>query len=80
MLHLARQPWVTMQVINPTRVVLSHNATKKALTKNNKDVVNFFDKGNNILTFTDPEIGNLDFVPQFIQSMEGFKFVFLAPS
>ncbi len=80
MLQLAQQPWVSMQIVNPVGVRLSHNATAHAHTKNARDVVNFFDESEHILAIDDPVYRTLEFQPRFVQYMEGFKFVYLAPS
>jgi len=80
MLRLVQQPWVSMQILNPRGVRLAHNATAHAYTKNKKDTITLFDYQKSVLTIDDPKYADLGFRPQFVQYMEGFKFVYLAPA
>lgn len=76
---MARQPWVRLQILNPTGVSLSRNAVAESFTKNNVNLVRYFDRSTDELTFGDTPYASLGFVPQFVQYMTGFKFVYLEP-
>src|SRR5690606_4144594 len=40
--EVTRQPWVSMNVVNPVGVVLNRNAIAQAYTKNDVNVVRYF--------------------------------------
>jgi hypothetical protein len=77
-LALARQPWINMQVLNPTGVVLDVNAAAQTYTKNDTTALQFFDDASQ-LTISAPAYQPLNFLPQVIQYMDGFKFVYMQP-
>jgi hypothetical protein len=76
---LARQDWLAMRVLNPVGVVLDRNAAAETFTKNDANTVRFFDRGADALEFGDTPYRSLQFTPESVQAMEGFKFVYLAP-
>ncbi len=75
----ARQPWVGLQILNPTGVGLTRNAVAQSFTKNDVNSVHYFDQPGNVLSFGDTAYSGLNFEPQFVQYMKGFKFVYLQP-
>jgi hypothetical protein len=78
--RVSRQPWVGMRVMNPLGVKLAHNAEAQSYTKNEANVIRYFGPQADSLTFGDTSYARLGFAPQFVQHMEGFKFVYLDPA
>jgi hypothetical protein len=76
---MARQPWVSLQILNPTGVLLPRNAVAESFTKNDVNLVRYFDPSNDELVFGDTQYASLGFKPEFLQYMRGFKFVYLEP-
>ena len=76
---MARQPWVSLKILNPTGVLLSRNAVADSFTKNDLNLVRYFDPASDKLEFGDTPYASLGFRPQFVQYMRGFKFVYLEP-
>ena len=76
---MARQPWVGLQILNPTGVSLPRNAVAELFTKNHVNVVRYFDPPTDELSFGPTPYASLGFRPQFVQYMTGFKFVYLEP-
>lgn len=74
-----RQPWIEMQVVNPLGVRLTHNGVAKAMDKNDTNNIRYFDPQSDRLTFGNSPYCALDFRPQVVQHMSGFKFVYLEP-
>jgi hypothetical protein len=77
-LSFARQPWISMQVINPKGIVLNNNASARTFTKNDANGFRYFDAADH-LEIGDPTYETLNFTPQVVQSMRGIKFVYLEP-
>jgi hypothetical protein len=78
--ELARRSWMNLQILNPTGVVLAKNAVAESFTKNDKNLVRYFNPHTDSLQFGKTPYAALNFQPQFIQYMEGFKFVYLQPA
>jgi hypothetical protein len=76
---IARQPWVSMRVVNPLGVKLERNTVAEACTHNDVNVLRYFEPGADSLRFGDTLYARLDFNPQVVQHMAGFKFVYLNP-
>lgn len=74
-----RLPWIRMEIVNPIGVVLTQNRVAKAYTKNDVNVIQYFNSERHSLHFGDTPYAQLDFKPQVIQYMDGFKFVYLNP-
>ncbi len=79
-LAVARQPWLSMRILNPLGIVLNRNAIAEAFTKNDANVARYFDRQTDHLEFGNPAYGALHFSPQCVQYMAGFKFVYLQPT
>ena len=77
--EVTRQPWISMNVVNPVGVVLNRNAIAQAFTKNDVNVVRYFDPHHDQLHFEDALYSSLQFTPHCVQYMDGFKFVYLDP-
>jgi hypothetical protein len=60
-------------------VFLERNAAAESFTKNDVNLVRYFDSSLDELSFGDTQYASLDFRPQFVQYMRGFKFVYLEP-
>jgi hypothetical protein len=78
-LEFSRQPWVKLAILNPAGISLPTNEVAESYTKNDKNLVRYFDEGTDRLEFGDNIYARLGFRPQFVQYMEGFKFVYLHP-
>jgi hypothetical protein len=76
---MARQPWIRLQIMNPTNVFLSRNAVAESFTKNDVNILRYYDSLSDELVFGDTRYASLDFRAQFVQCMRGFKFVYLEP-
>lgn len=76
---IARQPWVSVQVVNPRGVRLERNAVAEACTHNEVNVLHYFEPRADSLHFGDTPYARLDFRPEVVQHMAGFKFVYLEP-
>lgn len=74
-----RRPWVTMRVVNPLGVGLPRNAVAQAMTKNATNILRYFEPATDRLTIHQSPYSALDFHPQVVQHMSGFKFVYLNP-
>lgn len=77
--EFARKPWVGLQILNPTGVVLDENSVAESFTKNDINLVRYFNSDSDHLEFGNTPYAALNFKPQFAQYMEGFKFVYLHP-
>ena len=75
----AAQPWVTMRVVNPIGAGLERNAVAQAFNQNSVNRVRYFGPETGTLEFGATPYRALQFAPQFVQYMEGFKFVYLKP-
>lgn len=78
-MQINRQPWVQMAIVNPVGVLLPHNATAQAMTKNAANNVRYFDPARDSLTISASPYRDLGFQPHVVQHMSGFKFVYLNP-
>jgi hypothetical protein len=78
-LHISRQPWVEMQIVNPLGVKLAHNGTAMAYTSNAANRVRYFEPKHDRLRLEVDSYTTLDFRPDFVQHMAGFKFVYREP-
>lgn len=76
---VTQRPWVSLNVVNPVGVVLNRNAIAQAHTKNDVNVVRYFDPRRDSLNFGDTVYRSLHFTPHCVQYMDGFKFVYLDP-
>jgi hypothetical protein len=78
-LRISRQPWVEMKIVNPLGVKLAHNGTARAYTSNAANRVRYFEPQNDQLQLEATPYTMLDFQPEFVQHMSGFKFVYQEP-
>ena len=78
--EFTQQPWVNLKILNPSGVVLDRNAVAESFTKNDTNLVRYFDDQSDSLDFGDTSYRALNFKPQFVQYMKGFKFVYLQPT
>lgn len=78
-IQVNQQPWVEMKVVNPVGVSLPRNAVAQAMTKNATNTLRYFEPANDRLTIHQSPYSALDFRPQVVQHMNGFKFVYLHP-
>jgi len=79
LLAAAREPWTSMQVINPIGHGLERNAAARAFSTNSTNVFNFFDRRTSSLEFGPTPYAGLQFEPHCVHYMDGFKFVYLDP-
>ncbi|MBX3013088.1 MAG: hypothetical protein KF832_16340 [Caldilineaceae bacterium] len=79
-LAVGRQPWVQMSVVNPVGVGLPRNAAAQAMTKNATNTIRYFAPNQDHLTIHASRYQALEFQPQVVQHMSGFKFVYLNPT
>ncbi len=73
------QPWLTARVINPKGTQLPFNATALAFTKNDQEILQYWDSDTDILEISISPYQTLNFQPGFAEHMLGFKFVYLHP-
>jgi len=79
LMRIARQPWVGLRIVNPRGVRLDRNATAAAFSKNDRISLRLYDPRRDTLDLAHTLYGGLRFTPQYVQFMEGFKFVYLEP-
>jgi hypothetical protein len=73
------QPWLNTQVINPKSPAFPHNATAQTYTKNEREILQFWDPETDRLQLHSAQYQVLGFQPAFVEHMLGFKFVYLHP-
>ena len=73
------QPWLTAQVINPKGPQLPQNATAMSFTKNDQEILQFWDSDMDSLEIPVSPYQTLNFQPGFAEHMLGLKFVYLPP-
>jgi hypothetical protein len=76
---LARQPWIRVPVLNPVGPTLQRNAVADSYTKADAVALRHFHPERDRLVFGSARYGTLHFAPQFVQTMNGFKFVYTLP-
>jgi hypothetical protein len=69
-----------MPVVNPIGADLARNVAADSFTKAQTSVLRYFDPTTDRLVFGDTPYRRLQFQPQFVQAMTGFKFVYLFPT
>ena len=74
---LMRQPWVSLEVVNPIGI-LNRNAAARTYTKNDTNLFHFFNSTNRI-KIAHPLYKPLNFTPHAMQYMNGIKFIYLQP-
>lgn len=77
---LARQPWIRMPVLNPVGAALADNAAADSFTHSETSMLRYFDPAHDSLVFGNTRYRALRFQPQFVQTLTGFKFVYLFPT
>jgi hypothetical protein len=80
MFRLARQPWIRVPVLNPVSEALPRNAVAETCTTAESSALRYFDAARDRLAFGATRYRRLQFQPQFVQYLDGFKFVCLNPS
>jgi hypothetical protein len=79
MARIMRQPYLTATVVNTISERQPSNLDARTYTRNAREVVRFFDPKTDHLTLMYRPYLRLDFMPQFVEHMHGFKFVYLHP-
>jgi hypothetical protein len=79
LMQISRQPWVRMRIVNPRGVRLDRNDSADAFTKNDRINLRQYDPDRDVLQFGASPYSHLGFLPEFVQAMDGFKFVYLEP-
>jgi hypothetical protein len=77
-LKLMREPWASMDIVNPKGIMLDENATAKAFAKSDVNVLHAFDT-NDSLHIEHPLYKSLNFTPDTVQYADGCKFIYLHP-
>jgi hypothetical protein len=72
----AKAPWLASQVVNPIGL-LPINAEAQAYIVNDQQIIQMFDSTTARLEIADPTYRAVQFRGQFIEHMNGFKFVYL---
>jgi hypothetical protein len=75
--QLSQESWLGLRIVNPIRDGIGHNLSAQSFTKNDADRLRYFDPKMDRLTLGEYE--HVQFEPQFIQHMQGIKFVYLRP-
>ena len=76
---LYQQPWMGLRILNPTGIGLNRNGVAETFTKNQTIAVRYFCNKTDTLEFGEATYGCVNFKPEFVQYMTGFKFVYLMP-
>lgn len=75
----ASLPVLEAGVVNPITPVLPENQVARTYTKVDAMLLQFYDPAKDMLEFGDGLYKALDFQPDFVEHMMGFKFVYLKP-
>ncbi len=76
---LASDPWIALKVINPVGPQIAANHEAMTYTENKQNLLRYFDPIQDTLEFADRRYQALNFQPQFVQQMHGFRFAYLNP-
>lgn len=76
--RLRNSTWLEAQVVNPVSEVIPHNADAQAYLQGELVHLELFDPENRLI-FGDIPQRALNFTPQFVEFIHGFKFVYLNP-
>jgi hypothetical protein len=76
--RLRNAAWLEAHVVNPVGEVIPHNADAQAYLQGEQVQLDLYDPGNR-LVFGDIPQRELNFEPQFVEFIHGFKFVYLHP-
>lgn len=79
MLRLMRRPDLHVQVINPITKTIEDNLAADTYTRSQRQIVRLYDPAIDQIAIQDDAYRQLGFWPQFVQQMEGFRFVYLNP-
>jgi hypothetical protein len=79
MWRVLRDPTVHLKIMNPVGAGLARNAVADSYTRSALTTVHEFEPGRDSLELSIPRYRGLDFRPDFVQFMDGFRFVYLAP-
>jgi len=74
-----QQPWLGLQIVNPVTRLVPNNRAAQSFAKNDADRLRYFDPRTDSIVLKDTPYALLQFEPQFVQHMQGFKFVYLRP-
>jgi hypothetical protein len=77
---MAKQRWIRVPVLNPVGHGLSRNAAADSFTHSAATALRYFDARRDRLVVHEPRYRQLQFEPRFVQSIVGFRFVYLFPS
>jgi hypothetical protein len=78
-LRAAGAKLVNTRVMNPVNPMLPRNAIAQTFAAYDDAVAQLFDPAHDTLEIAHPLYGELDFHPQFVEHMRGFKMVYLEP-
>jgi len=78
-LRAAGAKLVNTRVMNPVNPMLPRNAIAQTFAAYDDAVAQLFDPAHDTLEIAHPLYGGLDFHPQFVEHMRGFKIVYLEP-
>jgi hypothetical protein len=79
MREFSSQPWLNARVINPKGPIIPRNATAQTFTKNEREILQFWDPTSDRIQLHSAQYQTLGFQPSFVEHMLGFKFVYLPP-
>lgn len=79
LLDANQRPWINMQVVNPLGVGLNQNLAARTYNNNNATAVRYYEPRKSRLQYGETDYKSLNFIPQFVQYMDGFKLVYLQP-
>lgn len=78
-MRLGNMPWITAQVVNRVGAVIPHNANAQAHLAADSLVVQLVDNQTGSFEIEHPVYASWQITPQFVEHMNGFKFVYLNP-
>lgn len=79
MLRTLRSPFIQMPVVNTRRDAVMENQIARTYTRNDAQVIRYFDGRKDRITLCHPSYAALNFRPQFVQYSSGVRFVYLRP-
>ncbi|MDX2075637.1 MAG: hypothetical protein SFZ02_04355 [bacterium] len=79
MMRAMRSPFIHVPVVNTISAVSNDNRVAHTYTKNDKQIVRYFEPTHDKLTIHHPHYVPLAFQPAFVQHSYGIRFVYLRP-
>jgi hypothetical protein len=74
-----RQPWTPLRVVNTRRMGVPENLAAETYTAYSANRLRYFNASQDVLNLHAASYAEIGFQPRFVQSIEGFKLVYMQP-